>query len=231
MDRELTDRLLNAFLTEGQVILSEFDAKEILRSCGIPVPACSLVETAQVAVQVAEEIGYPVVLKVHSPAIIHKSDVGGVKLNLRDSLALEKAYAEIVFSCSPIDSKMKVLVQPMLSKGIEAILGVSRDAQFGPVIMFGLGGIYTELFNDVAFRLIPVSKTQAMDMVSSIRAFALLKGYRGNPGGDISSLVEMIVRLSDLLVAHPEITELDLNPVIVYPMGVAIADARMVLNR
>lgn len=230
MGAERVKILIQAAVKGGQEVLSELDAKEILREWGLPVPACKVAGSAKEAAATANDMGYPVVLKVHSPAITHKSDVGGVKLDLADALAVEKAYGEIAGSCSKIDPGFKVLVQPMLKPGIEVILGVSRDAQFGPVILFGLGGIYTELFKDVAFRLIPVEAEEARRMVDSIQSVPLLKGFRGKPGGDMDLLTDMIVKVSSLVAAHPEVAEMDLNPVMVYPQGAAVADARMVIR-
>ncbi len=211
-------------------ILTEMDAKDILRRAGLPVPEAYLVNSEQQAVESSELLGYPIALKVHSSAISHKSDVGGVKLNLADSISVTKAFREIISSCREIDPTAQVLVQKMFPPGIEAIIGISRDAQFGPVVMFGLGGVFTELFQDVIFRLIPINLEQAHDMVTSIRGSVLLKGYRGKPGGDIDCLAKMILQVSDLVNNHPEILELDINPVLVYPQNAVVVDARMVLN-
>jgi acyl-CoA synthetase (NDP forming) len=230
MGVDLVGNLLLEFRRSSNVIVSEMQTEEILRISGFPVPESRLVGSTQEAVQQAESFGYPVVLKVHSLQITHKSDVGGVKLNLDTALAVEEGYNEILSACKKIDPDAQILVQKMLPPGIEAIIGVSQDKQFGSVIMFGLGGVFTELFNDVVFRLIPIQVTQAQEMIASIRGSALLKGYRGKPAADIVCLAGMIVRVSNLIVEHPEILELDLNPVLVYPQGAAIADARMVLK-
>jgi acyl-CoA synthetase (NDP forming) len=230
MEVKRTDPLLDTLLAGKPRILTEYHSKEILRSWGLPVPDCQLAESAADSIRLAETIGYPVALKVHSEKITHKSDVGGVKLGLVNAAAVSRAYAEIASSCAPVDAAFNVLVQPMLPAGIEVILGVSVDGQFGPVILFGLGGIYTELFNDVAFRLLPVDREQALEMIVSVTAARLFQGYRGKPGGDIQSLANLIVQLSDLVMHYPEITELDLNPVFVYPDGVCIADARIVIT-
>jgi acyl-CoA synthetase (NDP forming) len=230
MDDNLVGSRLLEFRSSGHLTLPELQTKEILRLSGLPVPESRLVATPEEAVQGAEAIGYPVVLKVHSLLISHKSDVGGVKLNLDNALAVESGCLEILSACRPIDPKAQLLVQKMLPPGIEAIIGVSHDRQFGPVVMFGLGGVFTELFNDVVFRLIPVSNAQAQEMVVSIRGSKLLKGYRGKPAVDVDALTDVIVRVSDLIVKHPEILELDLNPIMAYPEGAAIADARMVLK-
>lgn len=230
MDLDPVGVRLQQLRTAGGKILTEMDAKDILNRAGLPVPEYRLTDSAEQAIESAAVLGYPAVLKVHSPAITHKSDVGGVKLNLPDPAEVEKAFNEIMGACRPLDPTCRVLVQKMLPPGIEAIIGVSRDAQFGPVIMFGLGGVFTELFQDVVFRLIPVDMEGASQMVSSIRGFALLSGYRGMPGGDIETLARMIVQVSDLVHRHPEILELDINPVMAYPKGAAVVDARLVLE-
>lgn len=230
METDPVETLINRYQTERQEVLSEYHAKQILMRWGLPVPRCVLAETASDAIDQAEVMGYPVVLKVHSAKITHKSDLGGVKLNLMNAAAVAQAYAEISASCSPVDPAFKVLVQPMLPPGIEVILGMSQDAQFGPVIMFGLGGLYTELFQDVAFRLLPVNQKQALDMLISVKASKLFQGYRGKPGGDMNCVAQMVVRLSDLIARHPAIVELDLNPVLVYPDCARVADARIVLQ-
>lgn len=230
MEVKQIDPLMDMLRADGPRVLSEYHSKEILRAWGLPVPDCQVAGSAADAIRLAETIGYPVALKVHSEKITHKSDVGGVKLDLANADDVSKAYAEIASSCAPLDAAFKVLVQPMLPAGIEVILGVSVDGQFGPVIMFGLGGIYTELFNDVAFRLLPVNREQALELLTSVKAARLFQGYRGKPGGDIQSLANLVVQLSDLVMHYPEITELDLNPVFVYPGGAAIADARMVVK-
>ncbi len=220
---------LDSLVAQRQRVLSEYQAKEILRTWGLPVPPCLVAESAGQAKAHAEKLGYPSVLKVLSPVIVHKSDAGGVKLNLTDGDAVEKAYREIEQTCAPLDPHFKVLVQPMAKPGLEVILGVSEDAQFGKAVMFGVGGIFVELFRDVAFRLIPLDRGQALEMISSIEAFPLLKGFRGRPPADTERLADLVVSLSELVTQHPAISEVDLNPVIAYPRGVAIVDARMAL--
>jgi acyl-CoA synthetase (NDP forming) len=217
-------------MKEEKKLIPEFEAKEVLRTWGLPVPPCLVAQSPNQAVQCADKLGYPVVLKVSSPAIVHKSDVGGVKLNLADGQAVTQAYREIEQTCSPLDPKFKVLVQPMAHPGVEVILGVSEDGQFGKAIMFGLGGVFVELFQDASFRLVPVSRSQAMEMISSIKGFPLLKGYRGRAPADTELLADMVVSLSNLVTQYPAISELDLNPVIVYPKGAAVVDARIVLK-
>jgi len=231
MDADPVEGMLKTLPGSGPFVITEWQTKNILRQWGLPIAECQVADTLARALHMAGAIGYPVVLKVHSSILTHKSDAGGVKLNLKNAAAVKEAYREIRTSCSHLDPAAQVLVQPMLPPGIEVILGVSNDPQFGPVLMFGLGGVYAELFSDVSFRLIPVTLSQAKERIISTRAHALLQGFRGKPGGDIEGLAGMIVRLSDLIHCHPEIVEVDLNPVIVYPQGAAVADARMVIRR
>lgn len=229
MEKAHVHDLVTSFRKQNRTLLTELESKEILRSWGLPVPACVQAASAAETVRSAGQIGYPLAMKVLSTSISHKSDVGGVKLGLASAREVEQAYREIEASCRKLDPDFKVLIQPMVKGGIEVILGVSHDPQFGPALMFGAGGVFTELFRDVSFRLIPLKRKDAMDMISSIRAYPLLKGFRGKPGADIDCLAEMILSLSELIVEHPEVREIDLNPVLALPKGAAVVDARMVL--
>ena len=217
-------------ITDMHGVVPELSARELLLEWGLPVAPFKTAANLSQAVQYAEEIGYPVVLKVNSPAIIHKTDAGGVHLNLNNQADLEEAFSAIRQSCSKLDPNFKVTVEKMCLPGVEVIVGVSRDDQFGPVIMFGLGGIFVELYKDVVFRLIPLDDTQATKMIESIKAFKMLTGFRGKPGVDISALRNILVRVSELVSRYPQITELDLNPVILYPDRSIIVDARMVVQ-
>jgi acetate---CoA ligase (ADP-forming) subunit beta len=230
MGKTSVRELVASSLKRSQTVLPELESKEILRSWGLPVPPCVVAASVAEAVRSAGQVGYPLAMKVLSPAIVHKSDVGGVKLGLTSEREVEQAFREIEASCRKLDPGFKVLVQPMVKGGIEVILGVSHDPQFGPALMFGAGGVFVELFRDVSFRLIPLKRKDAMEMISSIRAYPLLKGFRGKPGADVDCLADMILSLSELVLAHPEIREIDLNPVLALPQGAAVVDARMVLD-
>ena len=230
MEKEQVRNLLSSLIVTGETTVSEFNAKKLLRSWGLPVPPCGLVDSSAEAVESGERLGYPLALKVHSPSIIHKSDAGGVQLNLNSVEDVEKAYVRIETNCSPLDADFKVLVQPMAKEGLEVILGVSHDPQFGPALMFGIGGLFVELFKDVSFRLIPIRNSDALDMIHSIKALPLLEGYRGKPGADIALLADIMVSVSDLVTEQPLIHELDINPLILYPDGAAVVDARMGLK-
>jgi acetyltransferase len=181
-------------------------------------------------------MGFPVVMKIAGPKILHKTDVGGVKLDLRDEAAVRSAYEVMI---ETVRSRMGddieiwgVLIQKMLDRGKEVILGVTRDERFGPVLMFGLGGIYTETFRDVAFRLAPIRENEADEMIHDIRSIKLLEGVRGEPASDLNAVADCLMRLSQFVTDHPRVQELDINPLLVYPQGkgAMAADARIILS-
>jgi acyl-CoA synthetase (NDP forming) len=218
---------------EGRTLLSEVEAKEVLREAGVPVTGTTLATSADEAVKQAEAAGYPVVLKVVSPDISHKSDAGGVKLNLQDAGQVREAYAAILASCRqhvPGARITGVAVQHMAPAGTEVIVGMTTDPQFGPVMMFGLGGIMVEVLKDVSFRLVPLSERDAGQMIDEIKGKPVLDGVRGQPGADLAALRSTILGVSKFVEAHPEIRELDLNPVFAYPDGALAVDARIVIS-
>lgn len=231
MKKDHVKHLVSSLATADATAVSELQAKEILRDWGLPVPDCRLADSLDAAVVAGEALGFPLAMKVHSPLIIHKSDVGGVQLGLKNVGELKTAYCAIEKNCAPLDADFKVLVQPMAEKGLEVILGVSQDPQFGPALMFGMGGVFVEIFKDVSFRLIPLRRDDAIEMIHSIKALPLLKGYRGQPGADLELLADMMVSVSELVVENPVIREIDMNPVILYPKGAAVVDARMVVKK
>ncbi len=220
--------------TEGSDLF-EFEAKTLLRTHGIEVAAESVVHSAGELAAVAASFGdQALAMKIVSQDILHKSDAGGVKLNLRGAAALEQAYAQIMASCRAYapDAKIRgVLVTPMAKKGVEVIVGVVRDPIFGPVLMFGLGGIYVEVLEDVAFRAIPLTRHDAESMVEQIKGRKILAGVRGEAPVDKAALVDLLLAVSSVVVAYPQLAELDLNPVLAYPDGYAIVDARIVVDR
>ncbi|GBD23189.1 hypothetical protein HRbin29_00847 [bacterium HR29] len=218
--------------SEGRTLLTEVEAKSALAEAGIPVVETRLARSREEAQRIAGELGFPVVLKIVSPDIAHKSDVGGVKLNLADAEAVGRAWDEImaaVRAAEPTARIEGVSVQRMAKPGIEVIVGMTTDPQFGPVMMFGLGGIMVEVLKDVAFRLVPLEEKDAAEMIDEIRARPILDGVRGQPGGDIAALRQLLLAVSRFVESHPEVRELDLNPVFVYPDGVVAVDARMVV--
>ncbi|MCX8126037.1 MAG: acetate--CoA ligase family protein [Dehalococcoidia bacterium] len=217
----------------GRTLLTEVEAKEILRAVGIPVVPTALARTQREAVSKAKNIGFPVALKISSPQVVHKSDVGGVKLDIKNVSQVRAAYKDIISSVSAKLPGVKIegiSVQQMARPGIEVILGVSKDPQFGPVVMFGLGGILVELLKDVSFRIVPLTKRDAAEMIREVKGYPLLQGYRGREGVDINFLEDLIVNLSDFIDKTPDIKELDLNPVIAYKDGAVVADARIILE-
>ena len=203
--------------------LTEYQAKQVLADYGIPVTREALAATADQAVELAGQIGYPVVMKIVSPLIPHKTEAGGVKVGVRDAQAVREAFADIVANAgryspgAPIDG---VLIQAMVSGGTEVILGVTQDPLFGPAILFGLGGIFAEVMKDVCFRIAPITRSEAMAMIRSIRAFPILDGARGRPKADLDALADALVRLAALAVdLKDSIAEIDINPLIVLPAG------------
>lgn len=207
-------------------LLLEPEAKEILSLVDVPTAKCYRAHTPGDAVRIAEEIGYPVVLKALSPMLLHKSDSGGVELDLRAADDVVQAYERIKAVATRIDPDAGVTVQKMAAKGTEVIVGVTADRHFGKAIMFGIGGILTELLKDVSFRLLPIDEGDARDMISSIKAYPLLTGFRGSPPADVDAVVDILLKVSKLVAQHPSIQELDLNPIIVYPKGAIVVDAR-----
>ncbi len=216
-----------------QRTLSEIDAKQMLAQAGLPVVETHFAADRKAAVEAADALGYPVVLKVVSPQITHKSDAGGVRLSLASAEAVGEAFDAILASAKRAVSEATidgVSVQRMAEPGVEVIIGVTTDAQFGPVLMFGLGGVLVEVLKDVAFRVVPIEPRDAREMVREIQGFPLLQGHRGRPPADVEALEGLLLQLSKFIEQHPEIVELDLNPVFAYPKGALAVDARIVLS-
>jgi len=212
--------------------ITEQSAAAVLAAYGIRVPAGEVAKDLKAAQETAERIGYPVAAKIASPDILHKSDVGGIRVGIEGPEELASAYEEILgkarayMADAVIDG---VLVQEMVPEGREVIIGIDRDPTFGPLLMFGLGGIYVEILKDVVFRLCPVDKAQAREMISEIGAYGLLRGARGQKSADIDAIADVLVKVSLLAVEHPEILELDINPLIVgdASFGAIAADVRI----
>ena len=216
----------------GRTLLTEVESKELLHAAGIRVTRAQLANKIAKAVELAEQIGYPVVLKVVSHNISHKSDSGGVELNLKNAAAVKAAYRRIRAAVKAAEPKAKIegiSVQPMAEPGTEVIIGLTTDAQFGPVMMFGLGGIMVEVLKDVAFRIVPLEPRDAKQIVREVKGYPVLEGVRGRPASDIAALEAMILQVSKFAEQHPEVAELDLNPVFAYPNGTIAVDARIVL--
>jgi acetyltransferase len=228
--RALFDRVRE----EGRVSIGDTEAREVLEAYDFPVPQSRLAETAEEAVDIAEEIGFPVVLKVASPDILHKTDVGGVKLGLSSRGDVRDAFDLIVYRTTRYMPDARVwgcLVQEMVTGGREILVGMNRDPQFGPLVAFGLGGIYVEALKDVAFRIAPFSRQEAEEMIHEIRSYPLLEGVRGEAPADHEAIIDALMRISQLVTDFPEIVELDINPLTVFEegRGALAIDMRLVL--
>jgi len=214
-------------------LLSEEDTKALLTLFSFPLPEQSVAQTRAEAIAIAEKIGYPVIAKISSPDIVHKTDVGGVAANLKTSKEVEEAYDRILANVkkqAPDASAEGILVQKFLPAGDEFIVGAVRDPAFGHLIMAGLGGIYTELFRDTSVRIGPVTRNQAYRMLEGLTSWKLLKGMRGKTQSDIDALAGLVVQVSDMLCACPQIKEFDMNPVLVSSEGIALADVKVIIG-
>jgi acetyltransferase len=235
VEKEVVESLFQKIRAESRVTIGDAEARSILTSYGIEIPPSELAKDPQEAIEVADQLGYPVVLKVASPDILHKTDVGGVKVGLQDAEDVRDAFDLITYRAQRYLPEARVwgcLVQKMVPPGLEVLIGMNRDPQFGPLVTFGLGGIYVETLRDVSFRVAPFSRAQANEMLHEIRANALLDGVRGNPPVDKEVLVDAIMRVGQLVLDFPDIMELDVNPFVVYERGrggIAI-DMRLVLR-
>ena len=231
MDR--VSEIISKVREEGRKFLLEPEAKIICMEYDIPVTKFKVVSSEDEAIKFAEETGYPVVLKIVSPDVIHKFDVGGVILNLKSSEEVKRAYNQIIENVKKHKPDARILgitVQEMAPPSTEVIIGAIKDAQFGPTLMFGLGGIFVEVLKDVTFRIAPITEEEAKDMISEIKAYPILRGYRGKPPVDIDIIAKILVNTSKLVTDHQEIKELDLNPIIVYESGAKTVDARIILE-
>jgi acyl-CoA synthetase (NDP forming) len=218
--------------SQGRTVLTEIESKQVLAAAGIPVAEARLAATADEAASAADAVGYPVVLKIVSPDITHKSDVGGVKVGLGSADAVREAFEAIVAAATAAEPDAKiegVAVQKMAAAGTEVIIGMSKDPQFGPVLMFGLGGVLVEVLKDVAFRIVPLEERDARQMIEEIEGFPVLQGVRGGPPADLGALRKLLLDLSAFVEANPQVEELDLNPVFAYPDGAIAVDARIVV--
>ena len=231
VDRARAREIMARVRASGRSRLLEHEALDLLSAYGIPVIPHRVTTTLDSALEAAEECGYPVVLKAISAEVVHKSDVGAVRVDIRTPGELTAAFGELVRSVGEIDAELEgILVERFASGGMETILGVSIDPGFGPILMFGVGGIYVEVLKDVSFRLAPVSKIDAIEMVDGIRGAALLDGVRGGRPVDKGALVSAIQRISQLVMDHPEIIELDVNPLLAFPERILAVDARVALR-
>ncbi len=225
--------IIEKALQEGRRSLLEYEAKKLFEIHGAPVPQDCLVQSEDEAVQCALDLGKDVAMKIVSPDILHKSDAGGVRIKLNSEKQIRSAYREIMKNSKQYDPKADIrgiLVSPMADEGVEVIIGTKTDDQFGPVIMYGLGGIMVEILKDVAFRVLPISPTDARKMIEETKSYPILDGARGNPPGDKKALRKLLMLCSDIVESYPQIEEMDLNPVIVHQKGVSVVDARIILK-
>jgi acyl-CoA synthetase (NDP forming) len=233
VNKERARAIVERVLAAGRTRLNELESLQLIAAYGIATAPAALVHTAAEAAAAADAIGYPVVMKVVSPNVEHKSDVGGVVTNVRSAVDAALAYRDIetsVTSAQPTAQIEGMLVQAMVRVNVETIAGITRDRVFGPMVMFGLGGVFVEVLRDVQFRLVPISCEDAADMIKGLRGARILSGFRGTPAVDQNALAVTLMRLAQLALDCPEISELDINPLLPFPDGVIAADARVRLE-
>ena len=232
-DLNKTSQIISQAQREGRKVLLETEAKAICMDYAIPVTTFKLAKNEDEAAKFAEQIGFPVVLKIVSPDIIHKSDAGGVIVNLNSAVEVRSACRKILENAKKYNSAAKivgVLVQEMAPQSTEVIVGAIKDPQFGQTLMFGLGGIFVELLKDVTFRIAPVTREDVVEMITEVKAYPLLKGYRNTPPADLDAITDILLNTSKLVMDFPEINELDLNPIMAYAKGAKTVDARIILE-
>ncbi len=229
----MTDAIIELAKKEGRTLLTEIEAKELLKKAGINTVDTRLAKTKEEAVKLAQELGLPAALKIASVDVVHKTDSGGVKLGLKTAEEVGAAFDAIMESVKKAVPGAKiegVAVQTMAKPGVEVIIGMSKDAQFGPVLMFGLGGVLVEILKDVSFRIVPLVKRDAKEMIREIKGYPLLEGYRGADPVDVENLEGLLLKVSEFIEKTPEIKELDLNPIFAYKDGAVAVDARVILE-
>ncbi|UCG48134.1 MAG: acetate--CoA ligase family protein, partial [Phycisphaerales bacterium] len=236
VNRRKVENIVERHMRQGVFDIGEAESKEILEAYGFVTPKGSIATTADQAANIAQQIGYPVVLKIWSPDILHKSDVGGVKIGIRTEQEVKDAFDLMMYRIPkklPDADILGVLVQEMCKSGREVILGMNRDPHFGPLMMFGMGGIMVEVLKDVAFYLAPLTAEEAKQMLVSTKTYQMLKGVRGQEGVDIDVIAEGLQRLSQLVTEFPQIAEMDINPYVVGPQGTTpiAVDARISLEK
>jgi acetate---CoA ligase (ADP-forming) len=235
VNRRRVERIIARHVRTGQHAIGEVKAKEVLAAYDFQIPEGHLAITADEAVEIAERVGYPVAMKIVSPDILHKSDMGGVKLNLGTPESVRDAFDLMLLRIAKRMPEARLdgaYVEKMAPRAREVIIGMSRDPQFGPMLMFGLGGIFVEVMKDVSFYLAPITADEALQMLKGTRSYALLTGVRGQSGVDLDAIARCLQRISQLVTDFPAISELDINPLLVGPMGTepVVADARMILS-
>jgi len=235
VDRDRVRALFERVKAEGRLSIGDAEARQVMEAYGIPVPQSCLASTAEEAVRLAKEIGFPVVLKVASPDILHKTDIGGIELDIRTPAEVRDAFEQLTYRARrymPEAELWGCQVQKVVHGGKKVVLSMNRDPQFGPLVMFGLDGIYVQVLKDLSFRIAPFSREEARTMLSEIRAISLLRGVRGEPPADLGAIEDVLVGLSQLVTDFPEIVEMDINPLIVFEegRGAMSVDMRLVLS-
>jgi acetyl-CoA synthetase (ADP-forming) len=227
------ERILQSLREQNRRVLLEPEAKEICRAYGMPTPAFGVAQSPPEASELANKVQFPVVLKVVSQDILHKTEAGGVLLDLNSNEQVEDGYNQIIGKARAYNEKARisgVLVQHMAPKGVEVIVGGLRDSQFGPTVLFGLGGIFVEVLKDASFRVAPLSDLDSRQMIREIRAYSILQGVRGQPAADEEAIMQILRATSKAMMENQAIQQMDLNPVIVYATGASIVDARIILG-
>ena len=232
-EETLASKIIDEARKQDRTVLTEIESKQLLKEVGINTTEIKLASSEDEAVSISQKIGFPVVLKIASPDISHKSDAGGVKVGLKNKEEVSQAYQEIMTSVRQKFPEARIegiSVQNMARPGTEVIIGMIKDPQFGPVLMFGLGGVWVEVLKDVSFRIVPLARRDANEMIKEIKGYRLLEGYRGSEPANIAVLEDMLLKVSDFMEKTPEIKEMDLNPIFAYKDGAIAVDARIVLE-
>ena len=231
--KKAVDEIFRIAKEEGRDFLFEHEAKDLCSYYDLPVTKITVEKTEEKIVESAKRIGFPIVLKIVSPQILHKSDAGGVLIDIKNETEVREGYQKIIKNIQAFDPSAEItgiLIQEMAPWGTEVIVGSTKDPTFGATLMFGLGGIFVEILKDVSFRLAPITKSDAKEMIQEIKAYKILEGVRGKPPSDINAIVEILLKTSDMIIECPEISELDMNPVLVYEKDAKIVDARVILS-
>ena len=231
-DRSKIRNIISAALNSGKKVFNLEESREIMELAGIPFNKCGMATNADEAVKLANNIGYPMVMKIVSPQVIHKTEVGGVRVNIASENEVRDTFEDIVKGVMEKvpEAEINGILMEEMASGTELIVGTTTDTQFGPMIMFGIGGIFVEVYKDVSFRLIPINPGDALEMMGEIKGKALLTGIRGLPGAKPEELVDILVKVSKLIEDNPEIDEMDINPLLITPKGVMAVDARVLLR-
>jgi len=227
------DDIISIARSENRTYLLEHESKTIMQIYKLPVTHFQIAETEDATVKAADTIGYPVVLKILSPDIIHKSDVGGVRIDVKDAKEVQESYQAIIANVKKYKKNARIqgiFIEEFAPKGVEVIIGALKDPQFGPALMFGLGGIFVEVLKDVSFRVAPITKYDAQEMIQEIKGYPILTGIRGQEARDIKALMDILLKVSKLVMDYPVINQLDLNPIFSYPKGAKCVDARIILE-